>query len=72
MMELLVVFVKMNPAGNVIGCHCLFFMVTIVICWILVCDCVEELFHYMCSGVVLLKYNWIWISACTVIIILLI
>ena len=48
------------------------FMVAIVLCWILVSDSVEGVFHYMCTGVVLLKYHWIWISACTVIIILLI
>ena len=53
-------------------CHLFVFMVAIVVFWIFVSDAVEGVFHYICTGVVLPKYHWIWISACTVTIILLI
>ena len=48
------------------------FMVAMVTCWILVSDSVVGVFHYMCIGVVLLRYHWIWICDCIVTIVLLV
>ena len=48
------------------------FMVATVACWMLVSYSVEGVFHYICTGLVLLKYNWIWIGVCIEIIILLV